>query len=75
MPTDADPHPNPMRFVGLRCSFNFDGRRLVGIVQAQTYIGRTVRGQIPDYRLTIRGESGKTVEISLVESYATLTPS
>lgn len=71
-----DPHPNHSRFVGRPVSFEnpaggHSGKRLVGTVEAQRFIGFTTRGSIPDYELTVRGKSGKTVIISLVESYAT----
>lgn len=68
---DTDPHPSgSARFLGLSCSFNYGTppRRLVGIVERAIYIGRTARGQIPDYSLTIRGNSGRQVEVSMVES-------
>lgn len=73
--SERDPHPTPARFVGRRISFDHDvgGRtaRFVGIVEAQRYIGRTQRGDIPDYELQVRGSSGHALKISLVESYAT----
>lgn len=73
----TDPHPVPNRFVGKACSFNhsFGGgpvKRLVGVIEAQTYIGRTTRGDIPDYALTIRGSSGRAVAVSLVENLVTI---
>lgn len=73
---EDDPHPNHSRFVGRPVSFNHpigqpDAHRLVGMVEAQRYVGRTVRGGIPDYELEIRGRSGKVIRVSLVESYAT----
>jgi hypothetical protein len=71
---ERDPHPKPNRFLGRRVSFDYEagGRvsRLIGVVEAQRYTGRTDRGQIPDYELSIRGSSGKAVTVSLVESYA-----
>lgn len=76
MTTDEDdPHPRKNRFVGLAVSFDHAGRRLVGTVESQRYIGRTVRGDIPDYTLSIRGASGARVEASLVESHATFPES
>lgn len=77
---DRDPyHDQPRRFVGKRISFNgapgtpVAGKRLVGVVEAQRYAGRTARGAIPDYLITVRGSSGGVLEVSLVESYATIT--
>ena len=69
----TDPHPNPDRFVGRAASFDHGGRRLVGIVETQRYTGRTVRGEIPDYDVTIRGASGAAVTVSLVESRLSVT--
>jgi hypothetical protein len=76
---NTDPHPDgPTRFLGRTVSFDdpaagATSRRLVGVVDAARYIGRTSRGSIPDYRLTVRGKSGRQVEVSLVESRASIT--
>jgi hypothetical protein len=76
---DTDPHPaGPRRFVGRSVSFDYspDGsppRRLCGMVANAVFVGRTVRGQLPDYSLTIAGKSGKSVTVSLVESYASFS--
>lgn len=73
-PTDeqlTDPHPaGPGCFLGLAVAFThpMNGKRLRGIVCASRYVGRTARGAIPDYEVTIRGASGATVTVSLVES-------
>ena len=72
MQNDDPYHDQPARFVGKRVTFDHAGKRLVGLIEAQVYAGRTVRGAIPDYRLTVRGDSGRTLEISLVESYASV---
>jgi len=72
---DRDPHPKgAARFLGRACSFNASRggsvERLVGVIDGAQYIGRTERGQIPDYRLTIRGHSGATLTVpSMVEAY------
>lgn len=69
--TDADPYADhPNRWVGRVARFDYDGKRLVGTVTAQRYSGRTERGNLPDYALTIRGSSGATLVVSLVESRA-----
>jgi hypothetical protein len=70
---DADPYAHqPQRFVGRSISFDHQGKRLVGVVEQQVYAGRTLRGSIPDYALSIRGGSGALLTgVSLVESYAT----
>lgn len=72
---EPDAHPaGAARFVGRPVSFDdIHGgraeRRLVGMVDHARYVGRTKRGAIPDYELTVRGASGKTVTVSLVENY------
>jgi hypothetical protein len=43
---------------------------LVGIVEASKYVGRTERGGIPNWKLTVRGASGKTLEVDMCEQYA-----
>lgn len=68
-----DPHPaGAARFIGRRCSFDHGKppRRLVGIVEACEFVGRTERGAIPDYKITVRGDTGRTITTSLVESRA-----
>lgn len=68
---ETDPHPGgPQRFVGRSCSFDYNGKRLRGYCSAALYAGRTERGAIPDYTITIRGQTGATVTVSLVESRA-----
>lgn len=73
MPNElTDPHETPNRFVGKPCSFDHSVsgepiRRLVGVIEAQAYVGLTQRGGIPDYALTVRGASGRAVAVSLVE--------
>lgn len=73
-PTAHDPHPNKTRFVGLRVSFDYHlgerMARLVGVVEAQQFTGYTERGRIPDYQLCCRGQTGKLLKVSLVESKA-----
>lgn len=67
-------HPQePQRnYVGKRCSFDYDGKRLAGVIVAQEFAGLTARGAIPDHRLVVRGASGRTLTVSLVESYTTI---
>jgi hypothetical protein len=72
---EADPHPaGPSRFLGRSIRFDRDGKRLVGIVTEARYVGRTERGDIPDYELTVRGASGACITVSLVESHASFSP-
>jgi len=71
-PTDhIDPYAyQPKKWIGLRCHFLKDGKELIGVVTAQKWAGRTARGDLPDYTLVVRGQSGRTMEISLVENKA-----
>ncbi len=74
----TDHETKALSFIGRRVSFigssgsPLAGKNLVGIVEAATYAGKTERGSIPDYALTVRGASGNTTEISLVENYASI---
>lgn len=68
-----DPNPsNSARFIGRRATFDHNGRRLAGLIAAQEFTGYTERGNIPDYKITVRGDSGRYIEVSLVESYMTI---
>jgi hypothetical protein len=79
VPPHAEPDPHPAgasRFLHRACAFDdptggVPPRRLVGVVEEARYVGRTARGQIPDYRCTVRGRSGALLEVSMVESYMT----
>lgn len=63
--------PYPRNWAGQVCRFEFEGRKLVGILEKQEWIGFTVRGRIPDYRLVVVGKSGRKIIVSsLVESHA-----
>ena len=69
--TAADPYADqPKRWVGKTVRFDHSGKRLVGVCLSHTYTGRTARGSIPDYLLTVRGTSGTMLDVSLVESKA-----
>lgn len=68
---DTDPNAGqPAKWVGRTARFDHAGARLVGTVTAQAYAGRTARGNLHDWTLSVRGSSGKTLEVSLVESRA-----
>ena len=76
MTTTADPYASePSKWVGRTARFLplgvAHGAQYVGIVTAQQWAGRTAKGNLPDYRLTVRGQSGNTMEISMVENRAT----
>lgn len=62
--------PRPGKWKGRRVTFDHNGRRLTGFVLEQTFTGPTTRGAIPDWTLTVAGQSGRTLEVSLVESRA-----
>lgn len=60
--------------VGKTVSFDHhsgDGsiRRLSGIITEAKENGRTLRGDIPDFLVTVRGSSGATKTVSYVETY------
>ena len=68
-PTDTH-KANPSRFTGRQLSFDYDGKRLRGYCTEAVYVGPTERGAIPDYCITVRGQSGNSITVSLVESRA-----
>jgi hypothetical protein len=68
------PYPNS-RWIGRKCSFDHAGKRLVGTVEEATFAGWTKRGAIPDWQLKIRGASGKTLTVSLVEAHTSFPES
>lgn len=57
-------------FVGQPVQFDHQGKRLSGIVTKAEANGYAEPGHIPDALLTVRGSSGKTLTVSLVESRA-----
>lgn len=61
--------------IGRKCSFDYDGKRLTGIITEAKDNGVTARGQIPDFLVTVRGQSGRTATVSLVEDHLSLTES
>jgi hypothetical protein len=67
------PGINPTDLIGLKATFDGpNGKRLTGIITAAKDNGLTKRGAIPDFLVTVRGESGATLEVSLVESHMSL---
>lgn len=73
---DIDPYASePKKWVGKTARFlptgKAHGTQMVGIVTAQKWVGRTVKGCIPDYELSVRGQSGKVIQISMVENRVT----
>lgn len=70
---NIDPYASePKRFVGRTARFlpvgKTHGPQMVGIVTAQKWAGRTVKGNLPDWSLDVRGASGKVITVSLVEN-------
>jgi hypothetical protein len=55
--------------IGQRVSFDHDGKRLAGIVTAAQSAEPWGRGKIPDFRVTVRGTSGRELTVSMVETY------
>lgn len=67
----VDPHPaGPARFLGRHFEFMHDGKILVGVVESASFVGFTKRGNIPEHLAVMRGTSGRTITVSLVESRA-----
>jgi hypothetical protein len=65
---------HPRKFVGQ--FVRFDLRRAGGVVTeekgeviAQEWLGLTKRGSIPEYQLTIRGKSGRSVLARLTDDH------
>lgn len=69
MAEELPPYPET-RFKGRKVSFdNPHGKlRLVGTIESARWVGRTIKGNIPDWHVCIVGQSGKKVTVSLVES-------
>jgi len=65
-------YPKPGAVIG--CVPVAGSVRHVGAVVGAKPNGITKRGAIPDTLLTIRGKSGRTVTVSMVESYTQLFP-
>ena len=55
--------------VGLTCSFEYKGKRVVGVVTKAEAAEPFGKGKIPDFWVWVRGASGKEVRVSMVESY------
>ena len=65
-----DPYADkPQRWVGKVARFDHEGKRLTGTVVAYHFVGLTKNGKIPDYSVTIRGQSGKELTVSMHETY------
>ncbi len=60
---------NPADLVGLQCTFDRGGKRLTGIVTDAKPAEPYGPGKIPDFLVSVRGASGQTVTVSLVETY------
>lgn len=57
-----------------KCSFMApDGRQLVGIVVECVETTPFGLGKIPDFTVTIRGSSGRTMTVSATEAYLQLS--
>ena len=77
MTTEPDPLPAD-RFIGETCSFDHEGKRLVGKVESKVWVGYAgtlwvgyAGTHIPNYALSIRGDSGKLLTVDMYEQYAT----
>lgn len=58
--------------IGKPASFDYQGTRLVGTIVATKDAGLTERGAIPDAQVTLRGESGKELTVSMVDAHLRL---
>lgn len=62
---------DPKQLVGLKASFEHKGQRVVGIVTDAVEAPPWGKGQIPDLTVTVRGQSGRLLTVSMVETYMT----
>lgn len=62
----------PADLVGLKCSFDHHGKRLAGVITDAKDGGFAEPGHIPDLLVTVRGESGRTLTVSMVNTYMSL---
>jgi len=54
--------------IGRAVSFDHEGKRLVGTITEASDAGLSQPGNIPDAVVVIRGQSGKTISVSVVSS-------
>jgi hypothetical protein len=59
----------PTDLIGLKCAFDHAGKRLVGVVTAAKAGGFAEPGHIPDFLVTARGESGRELTVSMVNTH------
>ena len=60
------------QIIGKPVSFDHEGKRLSGIITDAVKAPNTTVGNIPDFTVTIRGRSGKTITTSFVEAYSSV---
>lgn len=63
------------KLTGKFCAFSPDPKtkdRYCGQIVAAKPLPPTARGQIPNALLTVRGRTGKTATVNLVEQYASI---
>lgn len=58
--------------VGISCSFDHEGKRLTGVITEAKPAEPWGKSRIPDFTVSVRGQSGRTLTVSMVESYMTL---
>lgn len=61
--------PDPKSFIGKQCSLDYQGKRYRAVVTDCAYIGLNPRGNIPDYRITVRGPNRTVTLPSMVDAY------
>jgi hypothetical protein len=66
------PPPGPERFLKRTVEFDLKGARAQGVVIAARDNGVRGKGAIPDFILTVRGKSGRVMEVSIYDTYASI---
>ena len=64
--------PGPERFLNRTVEFDLKGARAQGVVIAARANGVRGKGAIPDFILTVRGKSGRVIDVSVYDTYASI---
>ena len=64
----------PKRGSVVLCQARADAKRLVGTITEVKKVPPPTGWKRPDFLVTIRGRSGKTIEVSLIENYVRIHP-
>jgi hypothetical protein len=60
---------NPTDLIGSKCSFEHKGKRLTGIITDAKDNGFAEPGHLADLLITVRGSSGLSLTVSMIDSY------